>query len=201
MDLALIACCLQKSYVYQKLLNPLKVSHHTYYPNLPACTCNFEIKARRETVNLHYIPAVSSLWLEKQSCIWTKPNTGLLLPPAEDRREVGQAALAPPRACDLNQAELLGFPVSMLAAFQSCLQACSSGCCSCQHTRQHFLKWHLKSDSSTSSTLCFAPYVTLLLCFFSVSIYYKHLHKDMSQLGTGLLLLGCVRLFCQTAKT
>lgn len=61
MDLALIACCLQKSYVYQKLLNPLKVSHHTYYPNLPACTCNSEIKARKETVNLQNIPAVSSL--------------------------------------------------------------------------------------------------------------------------------------------
>lgn len=167
MDLALIACCLQKSYVYQKLLNPLKVSHHTYYTNLPACTCNFEIKARMETVSLQHIAAVSSLWLEKQSCLWTKPSTGLLLPPTEDRREVGQAPFTPPEARDLRQAELLGFPVGILAAFQSCLQTCSSGCRSCQHTRQHSLKWHLKSDSSTSSTLCFVPYVTLLpLLFF-----------------------------------
>lgn len=37
--------------------------------------------------------------------------------------------------------------------------------------------------------------------FFSVSIYYKHLHKDMSQLGKGLLLLGCVRLLSNSQNT
>lgn len=37
--------------------------------------------------------------------------------------------------------------------------------------------------------------------FFSVGIYYKHLHKDMSQLGKGLLLLGCVRLLSNSQNT
>lgn len=55
---------------------------------------------------------MSSLGLKKQSCIWTKLNIGLLLLPAKDRSEVGQALLAPPGACDPNQAELLGFPDS-----------------------------------------------------------------------------------------
>lgn len=110
--MALIACCLQKSYLFQKLLNPLKVSHHTY-PNLPACTCNFESKGKkRETVSLRCSPAVSSLGLKKASCIWTKLSIGLLLLPAKDRSEVGQVPLTPSGACDPNQAELLGFPVS-----------------------------------------------------------------------------------------
>lgn len=150
----------------------------------------------KETVNLHYSPAVSSLWLEKP--IWTKPNIGLLLPPTEDRREVGQA---PPEARDLKQAELLGFPVSILAAFQSCLQACSSGCHSCQHTRQRSLKWHLKSDSSTSSTLCFAPYVTLLpLPFFLSAFIINTYIRTCPSLGKGSFCL-VVSDCCQTAKT
>lgn len=157
----------------EKLCIPKAIKHITGFsphPPKPASLhMQFWEQGTREDRKSNPVPAVLQcifwIWRSKAAL----GQSSVLLLPAKERSEVGQAPLNTSWGLWSPTGRAAGVSsrhISVLAAFQSCLQVCSSGCQSCQHTRQRSLKWQLKSDSSTSSALCFAPYVTLLPLFF-----------------------------------
>lgn len=143
--------------------------------------------------------------LKKQSCIWTKLSLCFWLLPAKDRSEVRQAPLSASWG-------LWSQTGRAAEGFQSAHKHFGSFSKLPTSVQQWllFLPAHETAFSEVTPQIRFFDKQRSVFCplcntppsvFFSAGVYYKHLHKDVSQPGRGLLLLGCVRLLSDSQTT